>query len=353
MLRNPPNPLPPGWLNPGAGEAGRVVASNYGNPPTPTAAGGPDAPGGLGVQVFPFPAGTGFPRSSAHFLVGGGGGGGAATQPTFAVNLSLLNSTGWAAGCAGGGGGGAIALRAGNLLRVVSTARILANGGSAPNDTSAAAALSPVVAPGGGGAGGSVVLQTGRDYQVLGTIDVRGGSGGISIRSGSTLTGQSRGGKGGDGFVRLEAPSTPPLTALATMLPAAVADNVAELTEEDPLVSVMSRFYTTGLGLGPVYFRYEIHATVDNLPVVFSDDPAHGTPAQAGAALQALFQAARVDLGSGEVLELRPWRTGVRTFGNQVGIASDALNGFRWLLFMDRTVSSNVTIQKVVVVFGI
>jgi len=352
-LRNPPTPLPPGWLNPGAGGDGRVVANNFGVPPTPTLAGGPNAPGGAGVQVFPFPASTGFTRSSAHFLVGGGGGGGAATRPTLAVNLSLLNSTGWAAGCAGGGGGGAIALRAGSLLRLASTAKILANGGSVPSDTSTSAALSPVAAPGGGGAGGSVVLQSGGSYQLLGQIDVRGGNGGTSSRSGSSLTTLTQGGKGGDGFVRLEAPTAPPLAALATMLPAAVDDNVAVLSEEDSLVSVLSRFYSTGLGLGPVYQRYEIHATVDTLPVVFSDDPAHGTPAQAGAALQALFQAARIDLGSGELLEIRPWRTGVRTFGNQVGIASDALNGFRWMLFQDRTVSSNVTIQKVVIVFGI
>lgn len=352
VLRNPPTPLPPGWSNPGVGVAGRVVTNSFGIPSIPTLAGGPDAPGGSGVQVFPFPAGTGFTRSSAHFLVGGGGGGGAATQPTLAVNLSLLNSTGWAAGCAGGGGGGAIALRAGGLLRLPSTARILANGGSAPNDTATSSALSPVVAPGGGGAGGSVVLQSGRDYQVFGQIDVRGGNGGTSSRSGSNLTVLTQGGKGGDGFVRLEAPTVPPLSALATMQPPAVEDNVAALSEEDPLVSVLSRFYSTGLGLGPVYLRYEIHATVDSLPVVYSDDPTRGTPAQAGAAVQALFQAARIELGSGEVLEIRPWRTGVRTFGNQVGIASDALNGFRWMLFQDRTISSNVTIQKVVVVFG-
>ena len=39
--------------------------------------------------------------------------------------------------------------------------------------------------------------------------------------------------------------------------------------------------------------------------------------------------------------------------GNQVGIACDALNGFRWMLFQDRTVSNNVTIDKVVIVFGV
>ena len=359
VLRNPPTPLPPNWVNPGLGAAGRVVTNNYGNPPTPTGAGGPDAPGGVGVQVFPFPAGTGFTRSSLHFLVGGGGGGGAATQPTMALSLQLLNSTQWAAGCAGGGGGGAISLRAGSLLRVGSTGKILANGGSAPSEISTSAAVSPVVAPGGGGAGGSVVLQSGGAYQVLGQIDVRGGNGGTSSRTNTasptanTLTLLTQGGKGGDGFVRLEAPTAPPLSALATMQPAPVDDNVAPLTETDNLVSVVSNYYSTGLGLGPVYLRYEIHATVDNLPVVFSDDPAHGTPAQSGAALQALFQAARIDLGSGEVLEVRPWRTGVRSVGSQVGIASDALNGFRWMLFQDRTVSNNVTIDKVVIVFGV
>lgn len=363
VLRNPPNPLPPGWTNPGLGEPGRVVTNNYGNPQTPTFAGGPDAPGGNGIQVFPFPAGTGFTRSSAHFLVGGGGGGGAATQPTFVSNLTVLATpnVGWAAGCAGGGGGGAISLRAGSLLRLGSTGKILAHGGSAANDALPTVPTTglPIPAPGGGGAGGSVVLQSGGAYQLLGQVDVRGGSGGTSDRTNSLaviatkLAVLNQGGKGGDGFVRLEAPSAPPLSALATMQPAAVDDNVAALAETDPLVSVMSRFYSTGLGIGPVYLRYEIHATVDNAPVVFSDDPAFGVPAQAGAAVQALFQSARIDLGSGDVLETRPWRTSVRSSGNLVGIASDALNGFRWVLFQDRTVSNNVTIDKVVIVFGV
>jgi hypothetical protein len=237
VLRNPPTPLPPGWTNPGAGAAGRVVTSSYGNPPVPTLAGGPDAPGGAGVQLFPFPAGTGFTRSSSHFLVGGGGGGGAATQPALALSLQLLNSTGWSAGCAGGGGGGAISLRAGSLLRLGSAGKILANGGSAPNDVTALALAQPVVAPGGGGAGGSVVLQSGGTYQLLGQIDVRGGNGGTSDRtntntpSSTKLTILNQGGKGGDGFVRLEAPTAPPLSALATMQPAAADDNVAALTE--------------------------------------------------------------------------------------------------------------------------
>ncbi len=339
------------WL---AGSLGRVVSNNAVTPPPGLlSAMGPDAAGGTALQLFPVPAGV---DSSLHFLVGGGGGGGGASQGTMCLSVSRN----FAPGAGGGGGGGAIALRAGDSLRVGPAGRVLANGGSAASTTGTTGS-GPQPCPGGGGAGGSIVLQTGRAFEISGLVDVRGGAGGSFSRSAGTAPflppGGAvvviQGGNGGNGFVRLEAPATPALTALATMQPAPASSNVGQLSEVDDLVAVRSRFYSTNTQLGPEYARYEVYATVGGVPIVYSDDPAFGVPAGVGAAVRALFQAARLDLGTNEVLETGPWRTSVRSVGQQIGIASDALNGFRFMLYRDATINSDVTIQRVVVVYRI
>jgi hypothetical protein len=131
-----------------------------------------------------------------------------------------------------------------------------------------------------------------------------------------------------------------------------VAQNVATLVERDDTVSFRSEFYSTGLLFGPDFQRYEIHATVDGVPTVFSDDPAvSNQPAQQGAALRALFQAATIDPVTGLPSEMREWRTSVRTAGNQVGIASDGLTSFRFILVMDQLVAQTVTIDSLVVFY--
>lgn len=339
------------WL---VGTDGRVVSNNAVLPlPGLVSAMGPNALGGTAVQLFPQPAGA---RSSEHYLVGGGGGGGGASQATMCLSVSRS----FAPGAGGGGGGGAISLRAGDSLRIGPGGRVLANGGSAASTTGTTGS-GPQACPGGGGAGGSVVLQTGRALDISGLVDVRGGAGGAFNRSAGTSPflppgGANvviQGGNGGNGFVRLEAPTAPPLTALATMQPAAAAQNLGQLAEVDDLVAVRSRYYSTNTQLGPVYAHYEIYATVGGVPIVYSDDPAFGVPAGVGAAVRALFQAARLDLNTNEVLETGPWRTSVRSVGQQVGIASDALNGFRFMLYRDSTISADVIVQKVVVVYRI
>ena len=72
-----------------------------------------------------------------------------------------------------------------------------------------------------------------------------------------------------------------------------------------------------------------------------------------GAPIRVLFQAANLDVTTGEVLNAvpRPWRSSVRSSSNQTGIASDGLNGYRYMLFIDRTVATNVTIDKLTVVY--
>jgi hypothetical protein len=341
-----------------AGVQGRVVSNNHPDPvllvPPRLDAMGPPAAGGSAVQLFPFPAPTGLQRSSLHFLVGGGGGGGAGSHACQALHLVRT----WSNGGGGGGGGGAIALRAGNSLRLAPSATLLASGGSTAALTGLASNAQP--APGGAGAGGSIVLQSGNMVEVSGVVDVRGGTGGTYNRfaNGSpnlvpnSATVVIQGGAGSPGFVRLETPGTPTTALLASMLPPPVAQNVATLVERDDTVSFRSEFYSTGLLFGPDFQRYEIHATVDGVPTVFSDDPAvSNQPAQQGAALRALFQAATIDPVTGLPSEMREWRTSVRTAGNQVGIASDGLTSFRFILVMDQLVAQTVTIDSLVVFY--
>jgi hypothetical protein len=350
-----------------AGEVGRVVTNNHIDPvlgvPPRLDVMGPSASGGTPVQFFPFPAASGSQKSSVHFLVGGAGGGGAGSQA--ALCIVVINPRQWAPGGGGGGGGGAIALRAGDSLRIGGLGRVYANGGSAASISGVTATSSPSV--GGGGSGGSVVLQSGRIADVSGIIDVRGGLGGSFNRSAgsgppSGAAVQIAGGNGSQGFVRCEIPGTPTTALLANMLPAPTADNVGTLTEADGLVSFQSSWYTTGLPFGPEFAYYEIHATVDGVPMVFSDSSAiSSVVAGVGAPVRAFFQSANLDLQtglpaplSGEVdPTIRPWRTSVLSTGNSTGIASDGLNGFRFALVVDHTLATTVTIDKVKVVYRV
>ncbi|MBX3461920.1 MAG: Ig-like domain-containing protein [Planctomycetes bacterium] len=343
-----------------AGGQGRVVSNNHNDPvllvPPRLDAMGPPAAGGTAVTLFPFTPTLGNP-SALHFLVGGAGGGGAGSHACLALHLVRT----WSIGGGGGGGGGAIALRAGHQLRLAPGSLVRASGGSVTvGPTGITTNAQP--APGGGGSGGSVVLQSGNLVEVSGVVDVRGGTGGVFNRfaNGSpnvipnSASVQIAGGDGSPGFVRLEAPGNPPTTLLASMLPPPVPQNVGTLLDRDDLVSVRSLFYSTGLLFGPEYERYEIYAEINGVPVVFSDDPAvSNTPAQQGAALRVLFQAATLDPVTGLPTEVRPWRTSVRTFGNQTGIASDGLTAFRFALLVDQTLvdAEDVRVDRVVVYY--
>lgn len=321
-----------------------------------TAVMGPDANGGTALQLFPFPVTPGLSRASDHFLVGGSGGGGGASHPC--LSLGIGGTDRWAPGGGGGGGGGAVALRAGNSLRVGPGGKIVATGGSAANSSGVASGAQACVA--GGGSGGSIVMQSGNLVEIggaPGSISVVGGLGGVFNRSaGSTppagASVQIAGGNGANGFVRLETPTLPPLSLLASMQPAATAENVGVLTERDDLVVCGSKFYSTGQIFGPEFARYEIYGTSDGVPFVLSDDPAVSTQqAQTGAPVRALFQAGQLDLVTNEPQQIGPWRTSVRSDSSQTGIDADAFNGFRFKLFADYTLGSVITVDKVVVVY--
>ena len=320
---------------------------------------GPSANAGTAVQLFPIPAGPGVQPPSVHFLVGGSGGGGGASHAC--MSLGITGTDRFAPGCGGGGGGGAISLRAGRILGIAPAAKILANGGSAANSTGTASGAQACVA--GGGSGGSIVLQTGKDLQILGgLIDVRGGTGGTFNRTAGASNGappqgaavQIQGGNGAAGFVRLEAPTPPALTALAGMQPAATADNVGALAENDALVVCSSKVYSTGQVFGPEFARYEIRGTVDGTPFVLSDDPAVSpTPAGQFQPIRALFQAVQVDLSTGAPLQFGPWRSSVRSTLNVTGIDADALNAVRFQLFADYAIGAVILVDEVRVVYRI
>lgn len=330
---------------------GRVVSNTQAPAPGLLAAFGPQANGGTALQLFPLPA---LARSSQHFLVGGAGGGGAASNPAPAIQPAL----GFAPGAGGGGGGGAIALRAGDVLRCGPASRIDARGGSAASSVSTQGVALAQPAPGGGGGGGAIVLQSARTFELLGQLDVRGGDGGRFDRqsnggqppSGSRVV--IEGGNGAAGFVRLEAPTAPAVADLGTVQPPAGSDNVGALLERDDLVGVRSRLFFTGQALGPAYLRYEIRAIVDGAAIVYSDDAAFGVPATTLTPVRALFQSVRVDPSTEEVLQVGPWRTQVRTVGNQQGIDTEGFNAVRFQLFADRTMANDVRIDSVVVVYA-
>lgn len=337
-----------------AGQDGRVVSNNHPDPvllvPPRLDAMGPPAAGGTAVQFFPFPPASGSTRSALHFLVGGSGGGGAASNAALSINVAPS----WASGQGGGGGGGALGLRAGDSLSLGGLARLLANGGTAAN-TANGGTSAP--APAGGGSGGTVLLQSGRVSDITGLINVNGGLGGSYNRTAGPAapTGaqvQIAGGNASSGFIRLELPGTVTTALLPNTQPAATNDNVGTLTDSDDAASFRSTWYSTGLVFGPEFVRYEIHATVGTSNVIFSDDPNTSTVAAGpGAAIDLYLQAAQLDLGTLEVLQTRPWRKSVITTQNQVGIASDGLNAFRFVIIQDRTLATNVTIDKFVVVY--
>jgi hypothetical protein len=247
-------------------------------------------------------------------------------------------------------------LRAGGSLRVGPNGRLLATGGSAKDYAGTSA--SSQVGPSGGGSGGSIVMQSGGTGEIIGLVDVQGGAGGMFDRQGGSGIGPGagivriRGGDGAPGFVRYELPTAPSVNDLQTMVPAATTDNVGQLTEVDDLISMRSLYYSTGLIFGPEFSHYKIEAMIDGTPVVFSDDPAvSNMQAGVGSAVRVLFQAANLDVVTGEVLSVRPWRTSVRSSSSQTGIASDGLNGYRFMLFFDRTIATNITIDRLTVVY--
>ena len=110
---------------------------------------------------------------------------------------------------------------------------------------------------------------------------------------------------------------------------------------------------------GPEFVRYEIDALVDGNPMVFSDDPSVGTPALegSGSALVLYVQGIDIDITTGEPDPDRDpynWRKYVGDFGlsqGEPGLNSDATLGFKFLLLRDSSVSTDVVVQELRVIY--
>src|SRR5690606_15250679 len=62
---------------------------------------------------------------------------------------------------------------------------------------------------------------------------------------------------------------------LGPSIPPPAAKNVGPLLDRDTgKVVSQSHFYSTGLIFPPRYLRYEVRATINGQPILFSDDPA-------------------------------------------------------------------------------
>ncbi len=339
-----------------AGEVGAVQSTTSPDPITNVAPWlatfGPQTLATSQVQLLPYPGAGSSLQSSRHFLVGGGGGGGAASNTT--LSFLAVASGPWVPGGGGGGGGGALALRAGSRLRVSENGRVSAFGGSTPDLTYTFGGVRAI--PGGGGAGGSVVMQCAGEVELFGALDVRGGAGGLWDRTYSTPPNGAafvvKAGSGAPGLVRMEAPGASVGGLDAVVLPNEASKSAVELEEQDSRVACQSLFYSTELTLPPQYLRYEITAVVDGVTVLFSDDPQLGTMvAGPGSPLRAVFQAATIDLSTGVVSEIKPWRPTVGSTPNQPSIASDPGNAFRYRLVVDHMFATTVIVQRVEVIY--
>src|SRR5690606_29301411 len=102
----------------------------------------------------------------------------------------------------------------------------------------------------------------------------------------------------------------------------------------------------------PKFVRYELDATINGAPVLFSDDPAISPLAAGlGAGVRVVFQAGIVDLVTGEAHAIGPWRKSVRSAPGQSGIDVDGGNAYRFMLVIDRAVAATVLVNRLAVVF--
>ncbi|MBI5852246.1 MAG: hypothetical protein HZB39_14625 [Planctomycetes bacterium] len=330
-----------------AGGDGVVNAAgnvNNPNPNTNPLRMGPPSAGGSLVAFGALPNGV---SSSDYFVVGGAGGGGGPSHTVFAQIGELFK---YRSGAAGGGGGGAMRLRVGGRFEMLAAASFDFRGGSANTISLAAANTSGASGVAGGGAGGSLLLQFASSFDLNGRIDIRGGAGGRYVSA--VFRADPVGGSGGAGFLRVEAPGTAPsLALLGNVQPPAVPDSAGVLVEGDALAGFQSRFVSSGAVFPPSFVRYVIRADVDGVQRTFSDDPAVGLPAALGTApLVFKVQGADVNL-AGELLpNATPalWRNQVGPFDALQGsLFSDSTIGFRWLLLIDRTMTTNVIVREV------
>ncbi len=336
-----------GYLTAG-GKGASVKNANATSSPPKAFDFGADVAGGKAVSLSSILGGTLTKSSAFYFLIGGSGGGGGGAHPVGSIKSSTAYRH---TGAGGSGGGGTFHLKAGAAFRLSSTARISANGGAGLN-TAYLKDFAP--AAGGAGSAGSILLQTSGTLEVFGLVSAVGGKAGKTNNSGSSGSGftavDAISGKGGDGFIRIEADPKPDFKSFDKLLPAKSADNAGLLRKPDyDKKSVLStNWYDTKVLFPPRYLSYTIEASIDGKDVVFSDAPG-GTPAKAGQPLVIFFQGAQLDGNTGrpQPATISRWVEGKIDQLNLIGG-----NTYRFLLVIDASLvtdPSKTVIKKVTV----
>ncbi len=339
----------------GGGGGGYSGAGGVGTIPvqlvTPTQPGllAPPALGGASVPFMLPPAGV---QSLDHFAVGGSGGGGGGSVSTL-VRPAILSPVWmrWIHGFGGGGGGGVVALRVGGQLTVSPGGSISARGGDGAeslNNTFSSRGTSAA----GGGSGGSVLLQVDGNSNLLGTIDVSGGDGGVHTASApGAAFAESRGGDGSHGFVRLERSFPLAVSQLGTVLgPPTLVDgeNTGMLFDRDPRTMARSNWFFMPASLPRTLLRYEIHARIDGAFQLLTDNPSGPNPANVpGNPVQIFLQGADVDPGT-----LQPLAPPAPWVDNVTDLGQTSPTGFRFILILDRTLANDIRIDKVDVIYN-
>jgi hypothetical protein len=158
----------------GGGGAGSPTVSSPGGGAGGSYAGSGNN-GSASTSLTPAAAGPRYGSAALVPLVGGSGGGGGGATTT-------------RAGGGGGGGGGAVLIASSDTISLTGT--ISARGGAAGTG-----------AGGGGGGSGGAIRLVANTVTGGGSLQAGGGSGANSV----TNTSAANGGKGGDGFIRVEA----------------------------------------------------------------------------------------------------------------------------------------------------
>ncbi|MCY2957946.1 MAG: Ig-like domain-containing protein [Planctomycetota bacterium] len=352
----------------GGGGGGYMSAGLFGLVTTPGPAAtnpvglqisGTPNPGGIAFSLTPFPPQSNY-QSLTHYLVGGSGGGGGGSHPLWALQYQpLAPSNPWVAGAGGSGGGGAYALRAGGTLSVLSTGVLEAKGGTGvqfkgddPNTPAVEAPNFPtnnygVASPGGGGSGGSMLLQSSRAISMLGRIDSSGGGGSVTggwATSSVTPNIVSTGGRGSDGFYRIEALRGAAVTvtpAAGAMIPVySASTNLGELVDRDAFVGCASTYRNSSLVFPPDWLRYELVVELNGETQLYSDDPSVPSLGPADNSLvpvRVSFQGTRFNTANGlaEPGSQGPWRDFVN-LNQGPSINNDGATGFRFQLIFNR-----------------
>src|SRR5690606_8331244 len=162
---------------------------------------------------------------------------------------------------------------------------------------------------------------------------------------------------GGPGILKFEISGDPQSYPVGRVLPKADIAKI-EPTDLDDIVAVRSLWYAASLLFPPDFIRYEIHATVDSVPVVYSDDPQVGVLASGSVPLRFRVQGAKLEkdpvtgrLRPKDNTPIKPFRDYVGTFGPNMepALADDGATGYRFEILLDRSFQKTVEVHDIIV----